>query len=142
MGAILAGSILANSCTDDEQADTTITTTTTTTEVPTVTTLVTDTTVPPIVEAPQPEIFQFDAGESSFSCEVVSNPHLVAEGEHIWKIVDAQAMPDNMPQRWLGTISLNQIRGAVGEDPNLIYPGDQIYTLVDCEFTDGLLTTE
>lgn len=139
--ALLGLGIVANSCGDDD-SEPTPTTSTTTTTVPETTTTTTTTTVPETTTTIPAERFRFTTGDTTYDCEVVADPHTVVPGEHIWKIVDAQNIPEAMPQRWLGTIDLNQLKGTVGDNPNLIYPGDQLYTLVDCITSEALPGTE
>jgi hypothetical protein len=142
-GLVLGVTIIANSCSGD--GDTTPPSTTTTTTLPpveTTTTTIEATTTTTTTTVPPAERFSFEIAGSMYDCEVMSDPHQVVSGDHIWKIVEEQMVPEGMPQRWIGTITLNQLRGTVGSDPNLIFPGDQIYTLVDCTMNDGLPTTE
>jgi hypothetical protein len=124
------------SCGEDNVDPQPTPTTTTSTTIPETTTTTIE--APPTTVTPSPEKFLFKVAGIAYDCTVVEEPHVVQPGEHIWKIVDTQAMPEGMPQRWLGTIDLNQIKGTVGDNPNLIYPGDQIYTLVDCITSDAL----
>ncbi len=132
LAIVLGSGALVLSCSSDEQDPEPVptTTTTTTTTVPSTTT-----TVPPTTTLPPPETYQFNIAGTNYDCIVADEPHQVIEGDHIWKIVDEQQVPDNMPQRWIGTITLNQAKGTVGIDPNLIYVENEIFLLVDCSTT-------
>jgi hypothetical protein len=145
-GGIGALSILIlsiNGCGSDKSPEPSTTTTTTTTTPETTTTTTTSAleTTTTTTTAPK-ELFKFSIGNTLYNCVVIEPPHTVAPGEHIWKIVDEQNVPEDMPQRWIGTIELNQQKGTVGSNPNLIHPGDHIYELVDCTKTPGIPATE
>lgn len=91
----------------------------------------TSTTEVPPTTSDTRESHSFMVGDRTFNCRVAASPHVVIEGDNIWEIVEGQQAPD-MPQRWVGTVVLNQARGTVGDNPDLIYPGNNILVLEDC----------
>jgi hypothetical protein len=118
--------------------------TTTTTTTPETTTTSTTTTTPETTTTTTvpKEMFKFSIGNKLYNCVVFEPPHTVVPGDNIWKITHEQHLPEDMPQRWIGTIELNQQKGTVGANPNLIHPGDHIYELVDCTNTPGIPATD